>query len=169
MTDIRIAQQGSAFEAVTLDLLLTPMGELDTTQELATAVTVALLTDALAGPDDVLPDQGTDRRGWWGDLDANELWDGWPIGSKLWLFARAKITPRQAREGSTTARIEAYIREALQPFLDRKIASRLDVSVTRVGTERIEAAIVLYRGPRQAVELRFASLWDGILVSAPTS
>ena len=38
MTDIRLAQRGAdPFEAVTLDFLLTPTGELDTSLELATA------------------------------------------------------------------------------------------------------------------------------------
>ncbi|GJD58347.1 phage GP46 family protein [Methylobacterium dankookense] len=171
MTDIRLAPPGSpvgvAFEAVTLDLLMSDAGDFDLRQELATAVTVALMTDARAADDDVLPDNGMDRRGWWGDLDAQQIWDGWPIGSKLWLFGRAKITGREAREGSLTARIEAVIREALQPFQDRKIASSIDVLVTRTGPERIEAQATLYRKGQDAITLRFASLWDGVIVSAP--
>jgi phage gp46-like protein len=173
MTDVRIAPKGTApgqpFQAVDLDLLLTPAGQLDTSDELATAVVVALMTDALAGPDDALPDsRDTDRRGWWGDVDVEEIWDGWPIGSKLWLLSRTTITGAAARKGATTVQIEDYIREALQPFLDRKIATRLDVTVVRSGIERIEARIVMYRGDELLLDLRFSDLWRGIVVSAPT-
>ncbi|MCJ2021056.1 phage GP46 family protein [Methylobacterium sp. E-065] len=173
MTDVRITQKGTApgqpFQAVDLDLLLTAAGQLDASDELATAVTIALMTDALAGPDDELPDsRDTDRRGWWGDLDAEEIWDGWPIGSKLWLRSRTTITGTAARKGSTTVQIEDDIREALQPFLDRKIATRLDVTVVRAGVERIEAGIVMYRGDELLLALQFSDLWAGVVVSAPT-
>ena len=173
MTDVRIGQRGSAagqpFQAVDLDLLLTPAGQLDTSDELATAVTIALMTDALAGPDDELPDsRDTDRRGWWGDVDAAEIWDGWSIGSKLWLLSRTTITGVAARKGATTVQVEDYIREALQPFLDRKIATRIDVTAVRAGIERIEARVVLYRGDEILLDLRFSDLWRGIVVSAPT-
>lgn len=173
MTDIRIGPKGSypgdPFQAVSLDLLMTPAGQFDTSDELATAVTIALMTDALAGPDDMLPDtRDPNRRGWWGDVNAAEIWDGWPIGSKLWLLRRTTITGQAARKGATTVQIEAYIREALQPFLDRKIASGLSVSVARAGVERIAASITLYRGDEILLSLQFSDLWRGIPVSAPT-
>jgi phage gp46-like protein len=173
VTDVRLAPKGAApgqpFQAIGLDLLLTAAGQLDTSDELATAVVVALMTDALAGEDDDLPDsRDTDRRGWWGDLDAAAIWDGWPIGSKLWLLARTTITGAAARKGATTVQIEDYIREALQPFLDRRIATRLDVTVVRAGVERIAAAVVLYRGDELLLSLQFTELWRGIVVSAPT-
>lgn len=163
MTDIRIVQRGSEFEAVTLDWLLTPIGELDTSNELATAVTVALLTDRRAEPDDQLPDERSDdRRGWWGDLDAETLFGGWPIGSRLWLLSRAKITGVGSREGPLVARIEAYLDEAMQPFVDAGIATRHEVSVERIGNERIDGSVTLYRGNRAEVALRYQDLWSGI-------
>ena len=77
MADVRLTQQGAAPQAVSIDLLLTAEGQLDTGQELATAVTIALMTDALAAADDELPDaRDPNRRGWWGDLDAGPIWDG---------------------------------------------------------------------------------------------
>ena len=173
MTDVRIAKRGTPagqpFQAVDLNLLLTPAGQLDTSDELATAVVVALLTDALAGPDDELPDsRDTDRRGWWGDVDAAEIWDGWPIGSKLWLLSRTTITGGAARKGATTVQIEDYIEEALQPFVDRKIATKVEATAVRAGLERIEARVVMYRGDEILLDLRFSDLWRGIIVSAPT-
>ena len=77
--------------------------------------------------------------GWWGDLDAEEIWNGWPIGTRLWLLRSGKIEGAGLADGATVVRVEQYIREAIQPFIDRRIASRLDVEVKRVGRERIEA------------------------------
>ncbi|GGC90261.1 phage GP46 family protein [Chelatococcus reniformis] len=162
MTDARLVTIITP-EAVTLDLLLTAAGELDTTQELATAVTVALGTDRLASPDDELPGlDDNDRRGWWGDVDAETIHDGWPIGSRLWLLARTAIRGVAARQGSTLAKAEAYAREALRPFVDRRIASKVDVVAERVGTDRIDIVATLHRGPLPAIQLRYADLWNGI-------
>jgi phage gp46-like protein len=149
---------------VTVDWFLRDDGTLDDTHALATAVIVALGTDRLADENDILPDPDeTDRRGWWGDLQAEEIWQGWPIGTRLWLLSRAKITGPGASEGATVARVEQYIREAIQPFIDLRIASSFDVHVNRVGKERIDALIRMYRGPNTAVELRFQILWAGII------
>jgi phage gp46-like protein len=71
--DIRLVQN-NIFPAysVTVDWSLLPNGTLDDTQALATAVIVALGTNALATDTDVLPDpDSNDRCGWWGDLDAD--------------------------------------------------------------------------------------------------
>lgn len=162
MTDVRIVQIVTP-EVVTLDWLLTPAGELDDTQELATAVTVALGTDRLALAADTLPDPNdNDRRGWWGDLDAEVLHDGWPIGTRLWLMVRDKITGPEARQGSTIARAEEFAREALQPLIDRRVAARLSVRASRTDTGRIDLLARLDRGPLPAIELRYADLWNEI-------
>lgn len=165
MPDIRLVQQTDfpVRTEVSVDWLLRTDGSLDDSQALCSAVIVALGTDRLADREDILPDpDSTDRRGWWGDYDAQEIWNGWPIGSRLWLLRRAKITDSGAFEGSTLVRVEHYIREAIQPFIDIKAASAMDVQVARVGKERIEALVRLYRGPELAVELRYQVLWDGI-------
>ncbi len=164
MSDIRVVQTSKALEAVTLDWALTPLGQLDDTQQLATSVLVALGTDRRANPDDALPDsRDDDRRGWWGDLDAEAIWQGWPIGSRLWLLARAKITDGAARQGSTVVRVERYVREALQPFVDAKVASRIAVKAERTGVSQISATAVIYRGPLSAIELQFQGLWSEVM------
>ena len=118
-------------------LALLDDGTLDERKALATAVIVALGTDALAERTDILPDPDrTDRAGWWGDLDASEIWGGWPIGSRLWLLKRDKIEDHGAARGATVTRVDRYIREALQPLVDRRIASTFDVKASRVGRER---------------------------------
>lgn len=163
MPDIRLIQNTDfpSVEAVTIDWLLLPNGTLDTTDPLASAVIVALGTDRLALATDTLPDPDSDdRRGWWGDLDAETIWNGWPIGTRIWLLSREKITGTGARQGSTLARAENYVREAVQPFVDKRIASSVEVKASRIGLNRIDVLVRLYRGPKLAVELRYSDLWD---------
>lgn len=162
MPDIRLVPIASP-DVVTLDWLKKSTGLLDETQQLASAVLVALNTDALADPSEALPDPRDDnRRGWWGDLDAEKIWNGWPIGSKLWLLTRAKIVGSEAREGATISRVETYIKKALQPFIDAKICSRVSVAATQDNNQRISARIILYRGPKSAIQLQYQPLWDDI-------
>src|SRR5215831_2326491 len=118
-TDVRLKQTFDP-AGVTMDFFLQAGGTLDEREELATAVRVALGTDALAGIEDILPDpDSTDRRGWWGDLDAETVWNGWaPIGCLNWLLTRAKITSVVTPEGDTLERARMYTLQALQPMLD---------------------------------------------------
>lgn len=161
MTDIRIKENVFTLAGPDWNWLLLPTGKLDETQVLATSVRVALGTDALASATDVLPDlDSTDRRGWWGDLDAEEIWDGWPIGTKNWLLSRAKITNAMALEGSTLERARQYTLAALQPFVDRLVASSVTVTATRTQLDRIEVSTTIYRGPRDEINLRWQLLWE---------
>jgi phage gp46-like protein len=162
--DIRLVQN-LAFPkySVTLDWQVMDDGTIDDTQALATAVCVALGTNALASTDDELPDpDSTNREGWWGDYDAQAIWNAWPIGSKLWLMRRSAIESPNAMRGATVARINNYILSAIQPFIDNRIASTFDVDVTRSTSNinRIDALIHIYRGPVLAISLRYAILWD---------
>ena len=159
MPDLRLYDIVTPF-AVTFDLLQKPDNLIDETESFATAVMVALGTNRRANADDILPDANdNDRRGWWADTNAELIWNGWPIGSRLWLVDREKITDNTAGQGSTIARIDSYIREALQPFIDQQMASRIDVTVTRSALQTIVATIVIWRGPLPAIQLQFQSLW----------
>jgi phage gp46-like protein len=164
MPDIRLVQDTRwPRYSVSVDWSLLANGALDDTQALATAVILALGTDRLALPGDILPNpDSTDRAGWWGDLDAAELFDGWPIGSRLWLLKRSKIVGPEDPEGATVARVEQYVTESIQPFVDLRIATGFDVQATRVGVERIDTSLFIYRGPKTPVELRFQMLWQEI-------
>ena len=159
--DIRDVQTGTYPQTgLTIDWRVLENGTLDDRQALATAVVVALGTDALADPSDILPDpDSTDRRGWWGNLDAGEIWGGWDIGCKLWLLQRDKIVGAEAAQGSTVTRVEQYIRAAIQPFIDRRIGSRMWVRAERVAREQINAIVRLYRGPLLEIELQYQVLW----------
>ena len=160
MPDVRLIPIATP-DIVTFDWLQTPTGLIDETEQLASAFMVALNTDAEADIAEELPDpRETYRRGWWGDLDAEAIWDGWPIGSKLWLLTRAKIVESGAREGATITRAQRYIKEALQPFITKGICSQITVVVTQVNEQRIKAVIVAYRGPKVTIQLEYAPLWS---------
>ncbi|WP_024340977.1 phage GP46 family protein [Bradyrhizobium japonicum] len=162
MPDIRLIPSDVS-GSLTFDWLQTPVGLLDETEQLASAVLVALNTDALADETEVLPDpRDSDRRGWWGDMDAERIWGGWPIGSKLWLLTRAKIVDRGAREGATVTRVERYVRDALKPLIDAGVCSKVAVSASQTSDKRITATVVIYRGPKPVVQLQYEPLWQEI-------
>jgi phage gp46-like protein len=168
--DIKLFQYTEFPTAFAIDYVLRDNGTLDDTQALATAVVLALGTNRLANATDELPDiDSTDRQGWWGDMDAGEIWGAWPIGSRLWLLKRSKIVGPEAHGGATTTLVEMYINEALQPFIDLKIASEIDVTAIRSGLETITAAITIYRGPRLAIDLQYEILWDELIGSVTMS
>lgn len=159
MTDVRLRENPS-FQGVTMDWLMRN-GTLDEREELVSAVLVALGTDHLVDGDDILPDpDSTDRRGWWGDFEAEEIWGGWPIGTKSWLLSRAKITQAPSQEGSTLDRAQRYTEQALLPFIDKRIASELSVNAVRTELQRIEVYAKIYRGPLAEIDLRYQMLWE---------
>jgi len=164
MPDVRIIQNTFFPKySVTCDWNLLANGSLDETEALANAVIVALGTDSLAAPSDILPDpDSTDRAGWWGNLDADEIWDGWDIGCLLWLLKRDKIVGPEALQGSTLTRVEYYIRAAINPFMQRRIGSYFEVFVERTAREQIDALVRIYRGPIAEVDLRYQILWSDI-------
>jgi len=160
MTDIRVIEIVS-LEAMSMDWLLKSDGTLDESQELASAVSVALGTDALADADEKLPDpDSTDRGGWWADYQAAEIWNGWPIGCKNWLLRRAKISDNVSAEGSTVQRARIYTEQALQPFVDQGICTAVQVTSWRADLDRIYADVIMYRGPKQDIALKFQVLWS---------
>lgn len=144
-----------------MDFLLRDTGLLDEREEMLTAARVALGTDRMADKNDILPDpDSTDRKGWWGDLDAEEIWGGWPIGTKNWLLTRAKITQTPSMEGSTLERARRYTLDSLQPFVDKRIASQTSVIATRTDLDRIEVYAQIFRGPESEIDLRYQLLWQ---------
>lgn len=127
---------------------------LDTSGELATALAVSLFSDRLAEDDDRLPNWSSDRRGWWGDHEAELIHSGTPIGSRLWLISREKQT------NETRLAAEAYIREAVSWMLTARLATEIDIAVDWFAPERLGAEITIHRGPEKSIAVRFESLWD---------
>ena len=159
-SDIRYLQQADfPAYAVTLDWLQCDQNLIVNGYDLQSSVIVALGSDALAPVDQELPDNSTDRRGWWGDMDAEEIWGGWPVGCLLWLLKRAKITGPEARQGSTLARAEGWTRDAMNPFVSHQIASHIDVAAVKTDLQRFDVSVTIYRGPEAAIDLRYAQLW----------
>jgi len=164
MTDVRIVSSATLRETVA-DWLLLKNGLLDQRQELGNYCKVALMTDKLSDADEIRPDPDSDdRRGWWGDLDAQAIWRGWPIGTKNWLLERAKVADAYAWEGDTVFRAEDYTRQALQPLIDMKLCSSIFVTAERVGRERIDVRVIVYRGNVAEVDLLFQDLWAAMRV-----
>lgn len=159
MVDIRIVQSIAFPElSVPLDWNLLPNGTLDTMGDIETAILVALGTDRLASPTDILPDpHSSNRKGWWGDFEAKEIWGGWPIGWRGWLLARSKITDAAAQQGATVSLAHDYLYEALIPFVENKILTNFDLTVERNLTNRqeIDAFVNLFRGQEQ-LQMQFA-------------
>ena len=160
--DIRYLQQlDFPAYAVQLDWLMTDQNLIADGYDLQSALIVALGTDALAPVSEALPDpDATDRRGWWGDTDADVIWGGWPVGCRLWLLRRAKIVGPAAQGGATVAKADGWTREAMRPFTERLIASRVEIFTRQVAIDRIDVEVVVYRGPEPAVQLRYAELWE---------
>jgi phage gp46-like protein len=163
-SDVRFLQQlDFPAYAVQLDWLLTDQNLVADGYDLQSAVIVALGTDALAPPGVELPDpDDTDRRGWWGDMDADLIWQGWPVGCLLWLLSRAKLTDSSAREGATLTRADGWTRAAMAPFVQRRVASRIEVTSGQRNTDRIDIGVTIYRGPSPPVELLYSELWDDL-------
>lgn len=149
MTDVALFWDA---DAVAADLSL-EAGDLATEAGLKTAVIVSLFTDRRARPDDRLPQDGGDRRGWWGDVAGQEADD--QIGSRLWLLSREKQTPE------VVARAREYALEALGWMLRDRVASAVEVEaeITRPGVLGLGIIITRPDGPGRE---RFDFVWKGL-------
>jgi len=165
-SDIRYLQlKDNLPYSVWLDFFMSPITKLiEDGKDLHTAFIIALGTDALADPSDKLPDlDSSDRMGWWADADAAEIWGGRPVGSRLWLLRRAKITSPVSADGGTVFRAQSFAREAIQPFEEHAIISSATVDAERTGVNRIDVVVTAYRGPEPEIELRYSELWDDLV------
>ena len=125
----------------------------DKSDPLVRAVIISLFTWRRAHDDDVLPNTGMSRMGWWGDSFPPVANDR--IGSRLWLLARSKLTD------STAQQAQDYAEEALQWLIDDGVAARVDVSATRRGISTLAlACTVVNRSGAVAARLQFANLWN---------
>jgi len=127
-------------------------GDLSGDDLLGTAVIVSLFTWGRARPDDVLPDDSSGRMGWWGDNFAE--FPGDKIGSRLWIYARSKLTPE------TILGIKDAVSEALQWMIEDKVAERIDVNAVRNGLDRLDLSVTIFQGNANKREIRFDSLWE---------
>lgn len=117
---------------------------------LETAVLISLFSDRRADVDDPLPDPNDTRRGWWADAIT-----GSPVGSKLWLFDRSKITP------ANLAKQEQYIVEALDWMKADGLASSISATASR--SSRVDEVLYAVRIAAPSgvmVSFRFSYNWQ---------
>ena len=141
------------------DLALTPAGGLDAGigngGALEASVWVSLFTDALADLDDMPPDLGTDRRGWWADA-GRAAEDS--MGSRIWLHRREKRTEaaRLAVERAAQAAVDWLARDGL--------ASSVAVTATLPDRPRdaiaLQVVLVEPNGVRR--DWKVDLLWSGL-------
>jgi phage gp46-like protein len=125
--------------------------DLESDADLRTSVIISLFTDGLAAPDDQLPDPSDpDRRGWWGDTGTDPPQN---IGSKLWIYTRAKWTD-EVRLG-----IEETARASLQWMLDDGAADQVIVTATRDEIGRINLSIVIERDGNRVFSGTYGWAW----------
>jgi len=123
-------------------------GALASGDDLATAVLISLFTDRLANPDDVPPDGGTDRRGWWGD-EGEDV----PIGSRLWLLDRSRLDAKVANLA------QIYMQEALQWIIDDQVAAGVKVATTIGGKSTLYSVVRITRTDGTTTDLKFNWVW----------
>ena len=116
--DMRLGFDGTLLSG---DLVLDDV-DLQTDEGLQTAIVLSLFTDRRAEDDDELPDGSTDRRGWWGDMLAED--DDDKIGSRLWLLSREK------EMAEVVARAEEYGQEAVEWLVTDSIVKAVLVTAS---------------------------------------
>lgn len=129
-------------------------GDLVVDSGLETAVLLSLYTDRRALAEDVLPDDGTDRRGWWCDAYSGRL-----QGSRLWLLSREKDLDRVLR------RAEEYASEALDWLIEDGIAKAVDVEAIHLRRGVLQLIVGIERPTGAAVVRRYDYVWglnDGL-------
>lgn len=127
--DWRLVSHSAGTEAlVTAGVVNLATFALELEDTLQTAIILSLFTDRRAGPDDKLPLNETDRRGWAGDEFARagfDQVDAW--GSRLWLCYVGK-SESQVLEAARFAAAES-----LAWLVRDGIASRVDVATQWTG------------------------------------
>lgn len=145
-------------EAWSADLVLSG-GALQTHDGLRTAILISLFTDARAPDGAVLPEEGADRAGWWGDAFGGDVSatiadidQRNAIGSRLWLLRRSKATGDVLRDA------RGYCLEALAWLQRDGIASAIEVAV-EAQDDRLAIAVSLDR-PNGPDRQRYDFTWE---------
>jgi phage gp46-like protein len=119
-------------------------------QGMETAVLVSVFSDARAADSDPLPDQGDEPRGWWGgDLV------GLPLGSKLWLLSRSKLTSQ------TVEQARQYVADALNWMITDGMVDQVTVSAARSAGDvnRVDFTVKILRTKGLQISFRFFYNW----------
>ncbi len=141
---IRFDEEGHSGELV--------MGDADLAVErgLASSVIMSLFTDRRALPDDRLPFDHDDPRGWWGSA-----FNTVEMGSRLWLLHREKSTQE------TLNRAREFCRESLQWMIDEDVADRIDVEASYGSIGVMEISVAVRQPIARLEEFIFQYVWGG--------
>ncbi|CFV26491.1 GP46 family protein [Yersinia enterocolitica] len=115
--------------------------------DLETAILISLFTDRLARSDDAI--DGDDRRGWWGDTGSE-----YPIGSRLWLLRREKLTTKVALKA------EDYANEALAWLVDDGVVTAISTNAQIVFPNRINLIINHQQPAKAQASVKFSWVWE---------
>ncbi len=117
--------------------------------DLYTNVVNSLFSDRLAEASDVLPDTSGDRRGWWGDEG-----EEYPLGSRLWLLSRSKLTQKVAN-----AAID-YANEALQWMLNDDVVAAINITTAITLPNMLGMQVALSQENGTTHTFKFAWAWN---------
>ena len=121
---------------------------------LTSAVLVSLFTDGRAPDDVALLDGSDDRRGWWADTYQEQ-----PIGSLLWLLARAKKTDAT----SLLRRAENYCNAALAWLVTDGIAQTVTAAARWISGTAMGIRIVITEPTGSGTTtFDYSFAWNGI-------
>lgn len=131
--------------------LVIECGDLVLGGDLSTAIAMSLFTDARAKPDDVLPNNNTDPRGWWG-----MALDGENFGSRLWLLESHNATPQ------VLTLAKSYAEEALKWLTSDGVASKIQVSTSYDGccAKQLNIDVKICKPTGQNLNWRWRYSWD---------
>lgn len=121
-------------------------GDLKIDSGLGAPMLVSLFSDRRARPDQNLPGELDDLRGWWAE-DAGE-----GFGSLLWLLSRAKATD------ASVERAREFTATALAWLVELGVVAAMDVQALKTNTGRIVVTVQLTRGPSP----RWPAIWAAI-------
>ncbi len=134
------------------DWTLTSNGaDLDSGNDIVTAVIISLFTDGLANTDDKITDGTNDPRGWVGDLGQDVS-----IGSRLWLLDRSKLTP------ALGPKVKDMAAAALQWLIDDGVVARFDIVTSVVMPNQLRMKVTAYKQDGNNIALDFTHAWAGI-------
>lgn len=132
-------------------------GGLQAEAALDTAVVLCLFTDRFCPPDHPLAwlIENDDSRGWWGDgVDVRADLGEAPLGSLLWLLARATATQENAQWAQT------FALDGLSPLIGQGAVVRVDAQAYLHPPSRIDLAVQIYgRDGAQIYARQFDDLW----------
>lgn len=131
------------YESDDYDFRLDAQGDIETADQLDTALLMSLFCERRAAPSEMTHPEL--RRGWIG----NEATPGFEIGSKLWLYEQARITR------TTLNGIQAEALDAMAWLVEDGIATKVEAAV-----EPDALTINLYR-PNSEVVSAYYPLWEG--------